>query len=44
MNIRDNNWFGWVICKGYRIIESFKNLVKVNDNFMGKKSFNLKSS
>ena len=37
MNIRDNNWFEWVNCKGDRIIESFKNLVKVNDNFRGKK-------
>ena len=36
MNIRDNNWFEWVNCKGDRIIESFKNLVKVNDNFRGK--------
>ena len=44
MNIRDNNLFGWVNCKGDRIIESFKNLVKVNDNFRGKKSFNFKNS
>ena len=41
MNIRDNNWFEWVNCKGDRIIESFKNLVKVNDNFRGKKIIQL---
>ena len=44
VNIRDNNWFGWVNSKGDRIIESFKNIVKVNDNFRGKKSFNFKNS